>query len=437
MDNRMTSNENEQGYADLFALGFGTTVGMWLAGYLCRLPAVMLPSQLVLALMLLILLAGGYLSGRLTSRGWRGGVYTALTAALLNLLILGSLLSGDSPNQVHPAALLWLPGWFLLAAALGLAGGVIGARKRLASVHTDWTGLLVVVGVAATFLLIIVGGLVTSNDAGLAVVDWPNSFGYNMFLYPLSRMTGGIYYEHAHRLFGSLVGITTLVITFHLFRVDQRKWVKNFSLLVLAVVIVQGILGGLRVTGKFTLATSPEEVAPSLTLALVHGVLGQFFLGLMTVLAVVASNVWKKGRVPAVSGSRSIDRWLSGGMIFLVLFQVILGALQRHFAMGLTYHILVASIVVMLAITITVRANAFYSGQHLIQRFGRWLSVVSGLQILLGLGALIATLLHVQGEPYAAWETLIPTSHQAVGAILFSVSVGLWTWLWCETASGS
>ncbi|MBW7939502.1 MAG: COX15/CtaA family protein, partial [Candidatus Omnitrophica bacterium] len=141
--------------------------------------------------------------------------------------------------------------------------------------------MLVVVGVAATFLLIIVGGLVTSNDAGLAVVDWPNSFGYNMFLYPLSRMTGGIYYEHAHRLFGSLVGITTLVITFHLFRVDQRKWVKNFSLLVLAVVIAQGILGGLRVTGKFTLATSPEEVAPSLTLALVHGVLGQFFLGLM------------------------------------------------------------------------------------------------------------------------------------------------------------
>ena len=68
------------------------------------------------------------------------------------------------------------------------------------------------VTVAATFLLVVAGGLVTSNEAGLAVVDWPNSFGYNMFLYPLAKMTGGIYYEHAHRLYGSLVGLTTIVL---------------------------------------------------------------------------------------------------------------------------------------------------------------------------------------------------------------------------------
>lgn len=437
MNSSVFLKENERGNADLLALGFGTTVGMWLVGYVCRLPAVLLPSPIVLVLMLLTLLMGGYFAGRYSSRQLKSGIYTGLIAAVLNLLILGSLLSGETPNQVHPIALLWLPGWFLLAAVLGWLGSLIGSRQRNNAIQPNWSAQLVLVGVVATFLLILVGGLVTSNDAGLAVVDWPNSFGYNMFLYPLARMTGGIYYEHAHRLFGSLVGLTTLVITVHLFCTEQRKWVRNLAYLILGVVIIQGILGGLRVTGKFTLSTLPEEVAPNLALAVVHGVLGQFFLGLMTALAVVVSIGWRDGNVPARSSIRSVDRWLSGSMVALVLGQVILGALQRHFAMGVVYHIVVASIVVLLAIGITVRTNSFYVRQRFIQQFGVWLSIISGLQIILGLGALIATLMHVQGEPFTAWETLIPTLHQGAGAGLFALSVGLWTWLWCETSPSS
>ena len=51
-----------------------------------------------------------------------------------------------------------------------------------------------------TFVLLCSGGLVTSHGAGMAVPDWPNSFGYNMFLFPVSRWVGGIFYEHTHRL---------------------------------------------------------------------------------------------------------------------------------------------------------------------------------------------------------------------------------------------
>ena len=84
--------------------------------------------------------------------------------------------------------------------------------------------------------LLAVGGLVTSAEAGLAVVDWPNSFGYNMFLYPLARMTGGVYYEHAHRLLGSLVGLSTLVLALQLQSSERRGWVRGLGWLTLGAV---------------------------------------------------------------------------------------------------------------------------------------------------------------------------------------------------------
>ena len=196
---------------------------MWAAGYLARLPRtstqpveVYVPSGVLVALLLICLLAGGFVAGRYTERGVRGGLYVGLLAGLLNMLVLGSLLSGGQPNSIAPAALAWMPASFALAAVLGMIGAAIGGRVPCQCPEINWTGPLAKVAVAATLLLLIAGGLVTSQEAGLAVVDWPNSFGYSMFLYPLSRMSGGIYYEHAHRLFGTLVGLTTLVLAVQL-----------------------------------------------------------------------------------------------------------------------------------------------------------------------------------------------------------------------------
>jgi heme a synthase len=283
-----------------------------------------------------------------------------------------------------------------------------------------------------------VGGLVTSNDAGLAVVDWPNSFGYNMFLYPLSRMTGGIYYEHAHRLFGSLVGLTTLVITIHLFRTESRKGIKILTGCILVAVIFQGILGGLRVTGRFTLSTSQADVAPSLTLAVVHGVVGQIFLGMLTALAVFTSTAWLKGKPwndhqRPMNQKRRLDLWLSGSMVLLVIIQVFFGALQRHFATALSYHIGVASVIAMIAVFMAARANGFDTSQWCIRRFGMAMAMITGLQIVLGFAALLATMLHTAGEPFTVVETLLPTAHQAAGAVLLAVTVGMHLWMWRET----
>nr|MCU0234961.1 COX15/CtaA family protein [Thermoanaerobaculales bacterium] len=240
----------------------------------------------------------------------------------------------------------------------------------------------------ATFLLVVAGGLVTSNEAGLAVVDWPNTFGSNMFLYPLARMTGGIYYEHAHRLFGALVGLTTIALALRLWRRETRAWLKWLAAAAVLLVVVQGILGGLRVTGSFTLSTSASDMAPSIALAVMHGVLGQAFLGLMVAIAVVTSRSWLAAP-PAeprasLGGDRSLQLWL----VATLLVQLVLGAAQRHLAWGLIIHISLAAVVTMLA-------------------------VIAGRAIV--------------GSPTAA-EVTLATAHQATGAALLALAVALALW---------
>lgn len=283
--------------AFILATGFGTSVAMWTIGYVCRIPPAVVPSWLLLLFLLATLLTGGWVAGRMSGQGLRAGLYTGLLASILNLLILGSLVTGQEPNRIVPTALLWVPGSILVGLGLGALGGAVGGRRPIAT-RTDWTAAFALVAAAATYLLLVVGGIVTSQKAGLAVVDWPNSFGYSMFLYPLSRMSGGIYYEHAHRLFGSLVGLTTLVLAIHVQRGDQRIWLRRFAILAVVAVVIQGLLGGLRVTGRFTMSQSAAETAPNIALAIVHGVFAQIFFGMMVAIAVFTTPTWKNTRMP-------------------------------------------------------------------------------------------------------------------------------------------
>jgi cytochrome c oxidase assembly protein subunit 15 len=275
---------------------------------------------------------------------------------------------------------------------------------------------------------VVAGGLVTSHEAGLAVVDWPNTFGTNMFLYPLSKMTGGIYYEHAHRLFGSLVGLATLVVAWRLWRTDARRWVKHLSLAAVVLVITQGIMGGLRVTGRLTMSQAPEDMAPNLFLAAAHGVLGQVFLGLMVVLAVITSLRWRTSGdalgVKAAGTERTLQHWLVGTL----LVQLVLGAVQRHFAQGLVVHISMAAVVAMLAWVAGARAWVLYPRARPVHWFGRAVVIVVSVQLVLGVAALAVTMGEaVSGDP-GSWEVAFATAHQATGALLLACSVALATW---------
>jgi cytochrome c oxidase assembly protein subunit 15 len=285
------------------------------------------------------------------------------------------------------------------------------------------------VAAAATFLLLAVGGLVTSKQAGLAVVDWPNSYGYNMFLYPLSRMTGGIYYEHAHRLFGSLVGLTTVVMAVLLQRCDTRAWVRRIGWVAVAMVVAQGILGGLRVTGSFTLSTAPEDMDPSLVLALVHGVFGQLFFATLVGLGVVTSRRWLK---PAgcVSGDPKPGRAILLGRVLVVLLvvQLVLGALQRHMELLLWVHIIMASVVAPLAVGYGLRTWMLNRSHPVRRKLGLWLMAVTGVQVILGLSAFAGTILLKGQDTSSLFALTAATAHQWCGALLFGFAVAALLW---------
>jgi cytochrome c oxidase assembly protein subunit 15 len=404
---------------------------MWAAGYVCRLPGAGVTGWALMVLMLACLFGGGLVAGARTGRGWKGGLYVTFVASVLNLLILGSLLSGDQPNQVVPSALWWIPGSFLVAAVLGVIGAAVGSSLRRGKrAEVNWRGAFAKVLAAATLLLLIIGGLVTSKKAGLAVVDWPNSFGYNMFLYPLSRMTGGIYYEHAHRLFGSLVGLSTLVFAIYMQRSEERRWLRRVAWLALLVVIAQGVLGGLRVTGRFTMSTSAEDMTPNIVLAIVHGTLGQLFFATVVAMAVFTSRTWRRVHEPTQRLSAGTDRTLSIVVLSILLVQIVLGAVLRHQSGGLHVHIAIAVVVILAALNSGLRAWGLYTRQPILQGIGQWLVWLTVAQGVLGVAAWVAVGAWADVETPSWARVTITTAHQANGAMLLACAVALM--LWCH-----
>jgi heme a synthase len=157
-----------------------------------------------------------------------------------------------------------------------------------------------VVAATSVLLLICSGGLVTSHEAGMSVPDWPNSFGYNMFLFPISRWVGGVFFEHTHRLIASGVGLLTVILCIALYRIEDRRWVKTLGLIAVGAVILQGVLGGLRVTENNAL------------LGLFHGCLAQGFFGLMATIALVTSRFWRNLERGGASGNERERAGTSG-----------------------------------------------------------------------------------------------------------------------------
>jgi cytochrome c oxidase assembly protein subunit 15 len=407
---------------------FATTVSMWAVAYFCRLPLVMAPSWMALILMLATVALWGWLTGSRAGGGWLGGVWVGGVTAVLNLLILGSLLVPAEGGGVMPSAVWWVPGSILVIALISGGFAAISKGEAVESTASDSTALFSKVAVAATFLLVVAGGLVTSNEAGLAVVDWPNSFGSNMFLFPLARMTGGIYYEHAHRLFGALVGLTTIALAIRLWRRDERAWLKRLGAVAVVLVILQGILGGLRVTGGFTLSTSEADMAPSIGLALLHGVLGQIFLSVMVAIAVVTSRLWLDAPSPETRPYAKDDRTFQRWLIVIMVVQLVLGAAQRHLAALLIVHICLAAVVVLLAVMVGGRAWGLYRNSRPVEYLGKLMVILACVQVFLGITALAVTQGRAMVGSPTTLEVTITTMHQATGAALLALSVALHFW---------
>ncbi|MEO6436033.1 MAG: COX15/CtaA family protein [Tepidisphaeraceae bacterium] len=178
----------------------------------------------------------------------------------------------------------------------------------------------------ATFPLIFMGGLVTSHGAGMSVPDWPNSYGYNMFTFPPSLWIGGIFYEHTHRLMGTAVGMLSIALAIVAWRTEPRRWIRWLAVACLFAVILQGVLGGLRV------------VLVKLDLAIVHACFAQAFFCLAALCAVVTSKWWIEAPDLSRSAARESGRRLAaacGFAVVLIFSQLIVGAMMRHYRAGL------------------------------------------------------------------------------------------------------
>lgn len=192
------------------------------------------------------------------------------------------------------------------------------------SIFSPWPNRLAKLLAIVVFPLIWVGGLVTTSDAGMAVPDWPNTYNYNMFAYPIRDWFLGpwdLFVEHGHRLLGSLSGVIAIALCIATFVCDRRSLARRWSVLILILVIAQGILGGQRV------------VRDERLLAMVHGCVGPAFFATVVAMVVFTSRWWIE-RLGSISDSRL---WSAGGvqivaatLVLISYCQLVLGASLRH-----------------------------------------------------------------------------------------------------------
>lgn len=192
--------------------------------------------------------------------------------------------------------------------------------RNIASSGLCWFSKTLPVAVG---ILIFMGALVTSNDAGLAVPDWPTTYGENMFLFPPSKWIGGIFYEHVHRLIASGVGLLTVILTVWTALVDHRPAVRRLTFAALAIVICQGGLGGLTVLMRL-----PDAVSTA------HGVLGQTFFIVSLIIAFLHSREYAQALKSPLTYNRRVFGWACGA-VAAVYLQLIIGAWMRHTSSGL------------------------------------------------------------------------------------------------------
>jgi cytochrome c oxidase assembly protein subunit 15 len=278
-------------------------------------------------------------------------------------------------------------------------------------VYNPWPHRFALVNAISTLVLIFVGGLVTNTGAGLAVPDWPTTFGHNMFLFPWSQMVGGVFYEHGHRLIGSIVGLLTLALAIMLWVGRSARLPRWLGVVAVGAVIIQGILGGLRV---ILVETGSE-------LAVIHSLLAQAFFALIVGLVVLTSREWEDGpcRI-GIAGIGAVSKLclLTTGCVYL---QIFLGGMLTHIGDWVIAHLLGAAVVGIHVWWLVVRILRLQGNRMKLMKPAILLIGLLTLQLLLGLGSYVNRFTSLE-IPYAAFTRLaLPTTHRITGALILAV----------------
>jgi cytochrome c oxidase assembly protein subunit 15 len=270
----------------------------------------------------------------------------------------------------------------------------------------------------ATFILIIAGALVTSNDAGLSVPDWPTSYGH---VFRLPPWIGGIRYEHSHRMIAGFTILLTVSIAVWTWFADRRRWMKVLAFGAVGTIIVQAILGGMTVL---------HFLPPAISTA--HATIAQTFFCIAVLIAVFSGRKWVK-EVPAATIDDHRPTLLTLGLlsIFILYLQLVLGALFRHHGLPWWPHVLNAITVALVLTWTAVRAITQFPDVTAIRRPAALLLFTLVLQLCLGFAAFLTRVIWSVGAPQPEFPMVIATvAHVAVGALLLATTAVLTLQVW-------
>ncbi len=268
------------------------------------------------------------------------------------------------------------------------------------------------------FLLIIAGALVTSNDAGLSVPDWPTSFGS---WYKIPKLVGGVKFEHTHRMIAQVAGLMTIILAIWTWRTEKRRWMRILGWSAIGIVILQGILGGITV-----LFYLPPAVSSA------HAALAQTFFCIAVAIAVFTGQRWVE-EVPRVEYDQRRPSLFTLTLlsIFVLYVQLLLGAMFRHHGLSWWPHVLNAVLVSFVLAWTAVRALTLYSKIEAVRKPAVLMLSLVIAQLCLGFTAFLTRVEWGKDSVQPELPMVISTvTHVAVGALLLATTVILAIQVW-------
>jgi cytochrome c oxidase assembly protein subunit 15 len=272
--------------------------------------------------------------------------------------------------------------------------------------ESPWLHRYAILLAVCTLILVVAGATVTSKEAGLSVPDWPLSYGQVM-----PPMTGGVLFEHGHRLIGSTVGMLTIGLLVWILRVEKRSWMRKLGWVALVWVCTVGLLGGLTVK----LLTPPP-------VSITHTCLAQLFFSLTVTIAVFTSRSWLNGPQMVEDQGWPSLRSLAILTPLLVLAQIALGAGFRHKALTVMPHIVGAMVVTLVVLTVGVFVLQQFPEHPMLRPAALALMGITFVQVFLGLSAYLVRMRDAGQTLGMLFSTV---THVATGALTLAASIVL------------
>ena len=263
----------------------------------------------------------------------------------------------------------------------------------------------------ATVVLLVAGALVTSNEAGDSVPDWPVSFG--RWLISSNNFVANVRFEYSHRVIAGIVGLITLVLAGWAFATERRTWLRKLGLIAFAGVVAQAGIGGLRVL-------FPEYKA---LIAVPHALVAQSFFAIIVSIAVFTSRSWFETRKTKPDSDRWPLRRVTSTTVGAVLIQLVLGAGFRHQAFGIVPHIAGAAVVTILIVSMVVILMRRHGEDDYLARPGKLVFALLFVQLCLGVASYVARVTSAADPQPLEPMISLTVAHLVVGALILATTV--------------